>query len=634
VTAAYALTTSVVQGGQLTCRIQDGAGAAVTVHDAVDGREVARDRVAGSRWQLDVPAHWRSSLYYASFGPGPDCEAHFVVRAARPTAPILLSVPFATWQAYNRFDVQGEGLYAAESPDRAVRVSFDRPGGGPPTERWEHGLMAWLRANAVDADYCSNLDLHDGVEVLSGYRLLVVNGHDEYWTKEMRDTVETFTRRGGNVAFFASNTAWWQIRLEDDKRTMVCYRDALADPMSTVDPERVTVEWSSAPVNRPENTMTGLSFRRGAGAWGPAMPLMRRESYTARFTDHWVFDGTGLADGDLFGRGCLGYETDAADVEERDGVPRATGRDGTPPSFVVLATADLSHWARYGQGGAATMGIFTSGAGTVFNTGTLNWGGALDDPVVDRITRNVLDRLSVPGDRAGWTVIGPGAAIRAMTVCDTRLFAVLSDGALVARELCGQNLRWRRVGRADGVVALASPREAVVGGPLGLYGVTAAGRLSYADATEPYGWTDAGEVPEGTHALATVNGQLVAADRDGLLWTAGLSGVDRSWQDWGKAGALLGLTAMNGRLYALADGDQIVTRLPSPHGPWRPLGPGAGCTVLAAGAGRLIGVSPAAPGPGAGKGAGRGAAGAGRGAAVDGGVLLWREVLPGGEGPE
>ena len=52
----------------------------------------------------------------------------------------------------------------------------------------------------------------------------------------MRDNVEAFVRRGGNLAVFSGNTCWWQVRLEDDGRTMVCYRDAVADPMSTVEP--------------------------------------------------------------------------------------------------------------------------------------------------------------------------------------------------------------------------------------------------------------------------------------------------------------------------------------------------------------------------------------------------------------
>lgn len=621
----YALSTSVVQGGRQAFHVEGCVEAVATVYDAVDGREVARSRVVGSRWSLDIPAGWRSSLYRASFREAtaddgqvvdPDAEAYFVVRAAVPTARVLLSVPFATWQAYNRFDAPGEGLYAAESPNRAARVSFDRPGGGPPAERWEQGLMTWLRRNALDVDYCSGLDLHGGDELLSRYRLLVVNGHDEYWTKEMRDTVEAFTRRGGNVAFFAGNTAWWQIRLEDGGRTIVCYRDAVADPVSTADPDRVTVEWSSAPVNRPENTMTGVSFRHGAGCWGPYTPLMREESYTVRFADHWVFEGTGLSDGNLFGRGCLGYETDAAHIEERDGTPRVTGRDGTPVSFVVLATADLAHWARYGQGGTATMGVFTSGAGTVFNAGTVNWGAAVHDPVVDRITRNVLRRLSAPADRTRWTVIGPRADVRAMTVVGDRLFAVLAGGVLATRELCGQNLPWRPVGRADGVVALAVPREAVAGGPLGIYAATAAGTLCYTGATGPYQWQDVGRVPHDTLALAAVNAQLLAATRDGLLWTAPLSCTDRVWQECGKSGPATCLTAMNGRLYAIGDGDAVLTRLPVPHAQWLPLDagagtgtePGTGWTVLAAGGGRLVGAS-------------------------GGGPLRWREVGPGAEVP-
>ena len=393
---------------------------------------------------------------------------------------MLVSVPFTTWQAYHRAGQPGEGLYYAEQPARATHVTFDRPGGGPPPERWEHGLMEWLPRAGYAVDYCANVDLHDGDDLLSRYRLLVVNGHDEYWSKEMRDTVERFAAGGGNVAFFAANTCWWQIRLEDAGRTMVCYRDAVADPMSAVDPRRVTVEWSSAPVHRPENALTGVSFRRGAGIWGARMATMRDETYRVRFADHWVFAGTDLADGDKFAQGALGYETDAADIEEVDGVPRVTGRDGTPASFVVLATADLSHWRHEGQGGAATMGVFRLGAGTVFNAATVNWGSALDDPVVDRITRNVLDRLSRP-TVPGWESIGPAEALTALVACEGRLFAAGDDGTLRARDVSGQNLRWRSVDQAPAIRALAAPREAAGAMSLGLYAVTDDGRLRYRD---------------------------------------------------------------------------------------------------------------------------------------------------------
>lgn len=613
---AYADATAVPAGGRIRFRLRETEGGPVPagrveVADAVSGGVLLESAVAGSEWTLEVAPSWRSSLYRARFSPGEgeDSEAWFVVRAAAPGRnSILLSVPFTTWQAYNRFGVAGEGLYPTESPHRAVRVGFDRPGGGPPPERWEEGLQKWLRRNDYGVDYCSCLDLHDGSAALERYRLLIVNGHDEYWTAEQRAAVEDFTRRGGNVAFFAANTSWWQIRLEDGMRTMVCHRDPVGDPLAATDPARTTVEWSSAPANRPENSMTGVSFRNGAGCWGPAMPRMYEESYTARFAGHWVFAGTGLADGDKFGLGALGYETDAAEFTEQHGVPRVTGHDGTPAGFVILATADLSHWSAYGQGGGATMGVFDAGAGTVFNAATVNWGAALDDPVIDRITRNVVERLREPRDRRAWTVIGPAAELRALTVCAGRLYAVTADGALVGRELCGQNLGWREIGRADGVAALAAPREADTDGPRGLYAATEDGRLLFRDArTGAAPWIETGTLPEAAGSpvgLAVPGAGIVLAGQSGALWTTALGLAPGAAREWREADSTplpsrpVSFTAMTGRYFALSGDDRILTHSAAPGAaspadqePWRDHGPAGGHTVLAAGAGLLLGAS-------------------------------------------
>ncbi|WP_342775151.1 N,N-dimethylformamidase beta subunit family domain-containing protein, partial [Nonomuraea diastatica] len=411
----YVAATSCAQGEELRFRLLDEGGGPIRVEAVPSGRTVLEGTAGpGPGWALKVGADWPSSLYRAVYH---ETSAYFVVRSAVPASPILVSIPFPTWEAYNRPGVPGEGLYQSEQPDRAVKVTFDRPGAGPQIEEWELGLLRWLAPAGYTVDYCSGLDLHGdpdrtdpdrsdpgprgGLGLLSRYRLLVVNGHDEYWSWEMRDAAEEFARRGGNIAIFSGNTCWWQVRFEDGLRTMVCYRDAVADPMAATDPGRVTVEWPSEPVNRPENILTGLSFRNGAGCWVDSR-VMAEESYTARFAGHWVFEGAGLADGDTFGRGAIGYETDAADLDWVDGVPRASGRDGAPPSLVVLATADLAHWRRYGRAGAATMSVHRLGAGTVFNAGTINWGNTLHDPALARITRNVLDRLSQPPPGPTW----------------------------------------------------------------------------------------------------------------------------------------------------------------------------------------------------------------------------------------
>ncbi|MGC5343540.1 N,N-dimethylformamidase beta subunit family domain-containing protein [Streptomyces sp. DT171] len=652
---AWADRTSCVQGGRLAFQLTGVRSGTVVVTDAVTDEVRLSAPVTAPAWTLDVPADWPSSLYRATFhGPGgpspsttrvpttpipiptptptpePEHEVWFVVRAARPGAgsPILVSVPFATWRAYTHAGQPGRGLYYTEQPDRAARVSFASPGGGPPPERWEEGLLRWLPGAGYDVDFCSGLDLHDGDELLSHYRLLVVNGHDEYWSSEMRDSVEAFARRGGNLAFFAANTAWWQMRLEDDRRTMVCHRDAVTDPLTATDPRRVTIEWSSSPVDRPENTMTGVSFRRGAGAWGEGMAVMRKDAYTARFAGHWVFDGTGLTDGDSFARGALGYETDACALEWTGDVPRATGTDGTPASFVVLATADLRHWRAYGQGGAATMGVFRLGAGTVFNAATINWGSVLDDdPVVDRITRNVLDRLSgsTPGD--AWEVAGEPDDVRALAVCEGVLFGVDGDGALLCREPSGQNLPWRRIGQAPGVRCLASAREAAGALPLELYAATDDGRLLRRDPVAgPAEWHEVTTVPPGTAALAICDvGVFAVTPHDDTLYH--LSALAPSspsspaaapaapfalepawpWRALGDAGGAVALTTMNSRLWAVTADGRLRTRLPSaaPSGDGEPAGTGftdcaspgppGGCQALAARAGTLYATGSGGP---------------------------------------
>ncbi|MGW0605831.1 N,N-dimethylformamidase beta subunit family domain-containing protein [Streptomyces sp. NPDC002640] len=604
-------STSVPQGGRLRFHVSAGDGGPlrgrVVVSDPVGGAVMLKAPVCGTSWELEIPGDWPSSLCRAVFHddreeePEPltdaEHEVWFVVRAATPgeTSAILVSVPFATWRAYHRSGQPGRSLYYAEQPGRATRVRLDSPGGGPPPERWEEPLLRWLPAAGYRVEYCSNLDLHDGGDLLSAYRLLVVNGHDEYWTAGMRDSVEEFARRGGNLAFFAANTAWWQIRLEDGGRTMVCHRDAATDPLSAVDPRLTTVEWSSAPVGRPENAMTGVSFRNGAGAWGDGMAVIGRESYTVRFADHWVFEGTGLADGDSFALGALGYETDACELDWSAGTPRATGRDGTPSSFAVLATADLRHWRRWGQGGWATMGVFRLGAGTVFNAATINWGRALGDPAADRITRNVLDRLggAVPGEP--WQVIGRADGLRSVAACEGLLFAASADGELFCREPSEQNLPWRRVDVAPepGLRCLTAPREAAGPLPLSLYAVTADGRLLERDPLPSHApWRTAGTVPPDTVALALCDAGLFAVTAGDRLAYRPATGPSASWRTLGPAGGATALVSLSARLYALTP-DGLAGRPPvTGPAPFTGVAPFPPSHALASYAGRLIAITP------------------------------------------
>lgn len=338
-----------------------------------------------------IPDGWSSGYYVAHASTGEsDTWIPFIVRSGSgSTSSILAKISDTTSNAYNAWG--GRGLYTTPF---APHISFDRPYDDFSLyERYQLPFIRWAERRGYAVDYCSSLDLHVNPLLLANYRVFLSLGHDEYWSLEMRDQVEAFIAAGGNAAFFSANTCFWQIRFDfsNGGRVMICYKEAEAghppDPDRS-DPRRVTTEWSKPPVNRPENSMTGVSYRDGAGWWvDPVDPARRYRGYTVTNAAHWIFNGTGLSDGDTFGAGdsvdntILGYETDASG-------------GGTPQDFETLARADLRDWAPNGQGGYACMGTYRRN-GTVFTAGTVNWFAGLSQnggtTAVDKITQSVLN---------------------------------------------------------------------------------------------------------------------------------------------------------------------------------------------------------------------------------------------------
>ena len=439
---------------------------------------------AGGGWPVTVSvpvgADWRSGFYEVTLsradGLGPSSHAGFVVRALpADRAPYLLVLSTATWAAYN--DWGGPSLYEGASV-----VSMQRPWGrgfiDRPDERGgrhanvgsdvdvdftayreyvaRHGLsnrcgesgwasrerrfVRWAERAGYRIDVANSGDLHEDPDLLAGHRCVLSVGHDEYWSWEMRDHVEAFVADGGNAAFLTGNTAFWQVRYDDDLSVMTCHKFTAPwnDPLvGTPDERRITGMWSDPLIGRPEAAMTGLSFTRGGYVrFGFAVPR-GSGGYTVWRHRHWAFEGTDLRYGDLLGAASVivGYEADGCELRWVDGLPEATGADDAPPQMEVLATSPAHLWSstaegselppvlghpaglpsdleyaalrlfgdmephhtsRLAQGNAVMATFAVAGGGEVFNTGCTEWVYGLDDPAVARITANVLDRFGQP----------------------------------------------------------------------------------------------------------------------------------------------------------------------------------------------------------------------------------------------
>ena len=267
------------------------------------------------------------------------------------------------------------------------------------------------------------------------YRLVLSVGHDEYWSGPMRDTVEGFIGRGGNVAFFSGNTSLWQVRLEGHDgqgraTQMVGYKGHFHDdPVFGTDRQaELTTLWSDHLLGRPENHMTGVSFTRGGYHRIGRAVTNGAGGYTIHRSDHWIFEGTGIGYGDVLGGDAkvVGYECDGCAFTYRDGLPYPTGEDGTPGDLEILGTVPVAHFTHtsaprppapgtpseleyiasrvFGERGQehriahghAVLGTYTSaGGGTVVTSGSTDWahGLAAHDRDIEQITANVLDRL-------------------------------------------------------------------------------------------------------------------------------------------------------------------------------------------------------------------------------------------------
>jgi dUTPase len=381
-----------------------GLGGRQRLHVALDGfvqDECVPDPTTGlamcwwaESYRVTVPSDWTSGVYLGKLQNEDGFQNYivFVVRDGRP-APFLYQQAITTDQAYNNFPDDGrtgKSLYTFNSfgPNtvsgdaRAVKVSFDRPYAGYGFRDFDQfNAIRWLEKSGYDMTYSTDLDTHLNGGELRNHRAFLSVGHDEYWSKEMFDAAQSARDAGVNLAFFAANTAYWQVRFEQSdadvpNRVMVCYKNAAIDPITG---PTTTVNFRDPPVNRPEQTLIGVQYT--ADVTTPNVPFVVTNS------SHWAYAGTGLRDGDSI-PSLVGYEMD-----------RSHPNYPLPPGSNRTLLSDSPFTTKTGATDHANSSIYRAPSGAwVFASGTISWVWGLDDMIhgqadarVQRVTANVLD---------------------------------------------------------------------------------------------------------------------------------------------------------------------------------------------------------------------------------------------------
>jgi hypothetical protein len=346
---------------------------------------------------LSVGADWTSGYYLveaeatSGSAAGHVGTTYVIVRQSDDAQPsqILVQVPVNTWEAYNSWG--GNSLYTVP---RAYRVSFDRPFDAEATSPlwWEIQLVRFLEREGYDVSYQTDLDTNNDVSTLVRHRLVIVAGHDEYWTLAMRDGFDNALAEGTNLAFTGSNDAFWNIRYEDGGRTILTYKSTY-DP--NPDPTQKTAMFRE--IGRPECLLEGVQH-------ADIRILDHPLDYTvtaAGASDPWLA-GTGLAAGDRI-VGVVGREHDSQapypgcvhpgqivlfHYESPDDLPADAVKYTAPSGARVFASgAQEFSWALDGWRADDTI----APAAPVSSDR-----GAPADPRVQQFMRNALDDLTRP----------------------------------------------------------------------------------------------------------------------------------------------------------------------------------------------------------------------------------------------
>lgn len=425
------------------------------------------------RWR--VPREARSGFYALRLRWWRDGQAFYhhvmmVVRrsARRRPAPVLVLAATNTWRAYNAAPfgkpVPGFRQVCGTDgfPNRAgdppafsfYRAHASGPGSyqvgrrmpwpaadpylryGDATDyshlaRADRFAQSWLEREGYDYEMLSDHDLHRDPGCLRRHRVLVINGHSEYWSIPMYRGLEEYLGAGGRLVVLSGNSLFWRVSFDPAGEVMECRKvDA---PGHQMRPEQRGEAWHSHDGRKggllrecgfPGWRLTGLETL----GWNQQGQPRNFGPWVAEGVDHPVFHGpedTGLRAGDRFGwagEGRMpmanGHEFDVrlstlAALASGPALPGAGPSPVDPPGLHRLANGIIP-WSMGGsafdyafrparspgeQGGEMIWWDRPEG-GRVFNAGTIGAGWALHaDSRWAALLRNVLHAFGVPRPR-------------------------------------------------------------------------------------------------------------------------------------------------------------------------------------------------------------------------------------------
>ena len=399
----------------------DEHGPGATVQITPDG-DYTQDGVQWNKFGYASPNHKqfitapeRSGLYYfhASTATGGFFSFPWIVAPARPSAPVAVLASNISWNAYNNFGGRSNYIHPDRLPPTPTvnarlelkrytsqehvnydctdyaPLSFERPEPichipeavrvTDPIEgraachvaEAEWRLFGWLEREGFDYDLYAETQFHFGQLKLEDYRVLIISTHPEYWSSEMYYSLKSWVREGGGrLLYLGGNGLNCKVEFLNEATMKVWNGDAR-------EMKRRGLESRFHLYCESEANLLGVVFTETG--------IMTGAPYGVVDASHWIFEETGVKNGDQFGGaslhmripgGASGHETDKVSPSSPEGVT-VVARGLNPDS-----------------GGGEIVHYDTDSGGAVFSVGSISYPSSiLVDDVISRITANVINRF-------------------------------------------------------------------------------------------------------------------------------------------------------------------------------------------------------------------------------------------------
>ena len=367
-----------------------------------------------------IPGGQVSGVYLGKVAPASGTGSQgshilFVIRDDIRDSDILFQTGDTTWQAYNQYGGGSNSSFY----NGASRVSYDRPFKVDTGDRKrtffgaEYQMLRFLERNGYDVSYFTGVDMaRRGSEVLD-HKVFLSVGHDEYWSREMREALTAARDGGTNLMFLGGNLMFWKSRWEDGFRTQVSYKTSQEQRLA--DPGGFTATWRDvrfdAPgdVAEPENSILGLIFgSNDLGDLGRPIQVPEADGNMRLWRDTPA-ESAAACEVLSLAPNTVGFEFD---TDQDNGF--------RPAGLIPLSTTGVSNaQTLIGAGTFTSGGTFSqesfanhraalyrhANGALVFNAGTIQWslglgrndlagiyGGVLD-PILTQATANMLQDM-------------------------------------------------------------------------------------------------------------------------------------------------------------------------------------------------------------------------------------------------